>query len=324
MKLFQSFRLPSLAMAVGSFALILLLNFGFSSGTVAQTPAPETTQTAPSPNASPSPKVSPADSKDKAPQNPEDKVEIAMTVLGFDPIKGEVEARLEFTPKGKYAMPDGDYVSQNLLLTTNNVDKQGSEITFRDERFMDAVVVRYTTIEGDVHSYPFDNYTSEMTIYLDSTGSVDPDEATDFKPVPMEFTSVASIPGFEIDISPVANENKPELVSMEIDIKRSSAAQFFSLVVMFIMWTLSILAFLLAVRVWRSGKLPETAMLGLMAALLFAFPAIRNAQPNVPPVGTLSDFLSFLWTESLVVLALMILGSCWLRRYSPPEKVRPN
>jgi hypothetical protein len=247
-----------------------------------------------------------------------------MMVLGFDPVKGEVEARLEFTPKGKYAQPDSSYLQENILLTTNNVEKQGSEITFRANRYMDAVVVRFTTVEGDVNSYPFDRYKSEMTMHLYTfTGSNDPDEAKDFQEVPIEFTSFANIPGFEMDIQPVANENTDEFVSMTFAIKRSGTVQFFSMVVMAIMWILSILAVLLAFRVWRSGKLPEIGMLGLMAALLFAFPSIRNAQPNVPPIGTLGDFLSFLWTESLVVLALLILGTCWLRRYHPVEKQGP-
>lgn len=316
MKRFHRLLLPSFMLALLSFALILFLNQGIPLGAeaaIAQTPSPTSIKPVnASPNASPSP----------ASSNPDKNVvEISMTVLGFDPVKGEVEARLEFMPKGKYAIPDNDYAAQNLLLTTNNVDKQGSEIIFRADRYMDAAVVRFTTTEGDVNDYPFDSYQSEMTLSLEEfTGSNDPVEATEFQAVPIEFTSIASIPGFEISVSPVEKANTKEFVYMSIDIERSATVQFFSLVVMLIMWVLSILALLLAIRVLRAGKMPETAMLGLMAALLFAFPAIRNAQPNVPPIGTLSDFLSFLWTEALVVVALLILGSCWLRRYHPVEK----
>uniref|UniRef100_UPI001882A234 DUF4436 family protein n=1 Tax=Microcoleus sp. LEGE 07076 TaxID=915322 RepID=UPI001882A234 len=94
--------------------------------------------------------------------------------------------------------------------------------------------------------------------------------------------------------------------------------KFFALVIIVIMWVLSIMALLLALKVMQSGKLPEVGMLSWTAVMLFAFPAIRNAQPGVPPVGTASDFLSFFWTEIIVVVALVIIGSCWLKRYHPP------
>jgi hypothetical protein len=50
------------------------------------------------------------------------------------------------------------------------------------------------------------------------------------------------------------------------------------------------------------------------AALLFAFPAIRNAQPFTPPMGVLSDYLGFFWAESLVAISLIIKLNIWLSR----------
>jgi hypothetical protein len=48
--------------------------------------------------------------------------------------------------------------------------------------------------------------------------------------------------------------------------------------------------------------------------LLFAFPAIRNALPGVPPVGVLNDYLAFLWAEGLVALSLVAMLVLFIRR----------
>ena len=51
----------------------------------------------------------------------------------------------------------------------------------------------------------------------------------------------------------------------------------------------------------------ETAAVAFLAALLFAFPTVRNNLPGNPPIGSLNDFLAFFWTEGIVALALVAL-----------------
>jgi hypothetical protein len=55
-------------------------------------------------------------------------------------------------------------------------------------------------------------------------------------------------------------------------------------------------------------------MFSFTAALLFAFAAVRNAQPGTPPIGTYSDFMSFLWAEVIIALCLIILVFTWVMR----------
>ena len=57
---------------------------------------------------------------------------------------------------------------------------------------------------------------------------------------------------------------------------------------------------------------------GFLAALLFAFPTVRNNLPGNPPIGSLNDFLAFFWTEGIVALALV--GSCSLVRAPAPRE----
>ncbi|WP_329857739.1 DUF4436 family protein [Streptomyces sp. SP18ES09] len=45
--------------------------------------------------------------------------------------------------------------------------------------------------------------------------------------------------------------------------------------------------------------------LGWMAATLFALAAFRNAAPGSPPIGSLIDYLAFLWAETVIAFCLV-------------------
>jgi hypothetical protein len=47
---------------------------------------------------------------------------------------------------------------------------------------------------------------------------------------------------------------------------------------------------------------PAPPTVGLSVALLFALPAVRNTQPEVPPIGAAVDVLGFFWNMSLTAL----------------------
>jgi Domain of unknown function (DUF4436) len=289
---------------------------------------PVTVAASPSPAASKSPPTAPSDEEESKPTiSKDDLVEVSMTVVGVDPVKGEIEARLEFTPKGIYNDEGSDYLAQPMLLTVNSIEKQGSEIPFKANKQMDAVTVKFATTEGDANGYPFDNHAAETYIYLDAVPvGEEAEDATDYTPVKMNFSFSSNLPGYDISESPIEDEKPSEVksenpgteVAISVGISRSLSVRLFAVIVMVIMWILSILALSISIRVLLSGKLPEIGMLGWMAALLFAFPAVRNAQPAVPPVGTLCDFLSFFWAEVFVVTGICALGFSWLRRYNAP------
>jgi hypothetical protein len=58
----------------------------------------------------------------------------------------------------------------------------------------------------------------------------------------------------------------------------------------------------------------EGSFATLLAALLFAFPTVRNTLPGIPPVGVLFDYAAFFWAEALVALSLIILIVGWTVR----------
>ena len=83
---------------------------------------------------------------------------------------------------------------------------------------------------------------------------------------------------------------------------------------MCLMWGVSVAVLLLVLSIVVRGRKVEIAMFSFIATLLFAFVTVRNSQPAVPPVGTLSDYLSFFWAVVILALSLLTIIITWLRR----------
>jgi hypothetical protein len=66
--------------------------------------------------------------------------------------------------------------------------------------------------------------------------------------------------------------------------------------------------------------------LSLCVALIFGLPALRNVQPNVPGMGVLSDYISFIWAELLVSISAIALAWIWIirSREGRKSKVQPQ
>ncbi|KAJ3106969.1 hypothetical protein HDU97_005250 [Phlyctochytrium planicorne] len=97
------------------------------------------------------------------------------------------------------------------------------------------------------------------------------------------------------------------IVSVQIDVRRSFVTRLFSLFVMAVMWLLSVVTLGLALTPWMVWKKVEPPAIGFGLALLFALPAIRNAQPGIPPIGCTSDVVSFFWSMMLAASAASIM-----------------
>jgi hypothetical protein len=70
----------------------------------------------------------------------------------------------------------------------------------------------------------------------------------------------------------------------------------------------------LAIRVaHRKDEAPEISTMGFIAGLLFAFPAIRSAQPRVPPMGVIVDYFGFFCDEVILIATLIVVMIAWLR-----------
>jgi Domain of unknown function (DUF4436) len=122
-----------------------------------------------------------------------------------------------------------------------------------------------------------------------------------------------SIAGYRIEAAK-SEDSDDDYVGIDMKIARSSTVVFFSMFVMILMWGVTIAVLLLTLSILLRGRKVELAMFSFLAALLFAFAAVRNSQPGVPPIGTYSDFIAFFWAEVLLALCLLAIIFIWLFR----------
>jgi len=93
-----------------------------------------------------------------------------------------------------------------------------------------------------------------------------------------------------------------------------------SIFVMVIMFVLAISVVGMVLHVSASPGEMNLLPLSLCVTLIFGLPALRNIQPGVPPVGILSDSMSFIWAEMMVAISAIALAWTWILRSRNTEK----
>lgn len=122
-----------------------------------------------------------------------------------------------------------------------------------------------------------------------------------------------SIAGYKIEAAK-SEESDDSYVGIDMKIARSSTVVFFSVFVMVLMWGVTIAVMFMTLSIFLRGRKIELGMFSFLAALLFAFAAVRNSQPGVPPIGAFSDFISFFWAEVILAMCLLAIIFMWLLR----------
>lgn len=137
--------------------------------------------------------------------------------------------------------------------------------------------------------------------------------ATSEEDVSIAVDFYGSIAGYKIEAAKSA-ESDDAYVGIDMKIARSSTVIFFSVFVMVLMWGVTIAVIFMTLSVFLRGRKIELGMFSFLAALLFAFAAVRNSQPGVPPIGAFSDFISFFWAEVILAMCLLAIIFMWLLR----------
>ena len=281
-----------------------------------------------------SPVAAQSENKTPAPKSP-NYIEVAAKVLAIDPVKGDVSVRLEFLPHGNLMKDDGT-LSRNVKFDINSSNGK-QEITFEKGKRMTPTEAVLNMYDGEVSDYPFDTHKADLIFWF----AVKPDKPAD-KPKPAEEIPAAEqskpetkpletveefeeeeVP-FTLDFVPVMAGYKIETAKhkdsdesyadVEITIARAPMVKFFSVFVMVMMWGVSLAVLGLVASVVIRGRKVEIAMFSFIATLIFSFVAVRNAQPFVPPVGILTDYLSFFGAEIVLALSLLTIIFTWLIR----------
>ena len=244
---------------------------------------------------------------------------LSMNLIGFDASTGELRARHNLrlpkdevdlsndSPKQNYYLVDPFDINtptilaiksdvpysiyDNFLTSTYQVDDAGSQFL-----------------------YPFDTHHTRIRLFVTRQDGT----ASGGKPLRnhLRFLFSPHVPtfeGYDVGITPT-EQNSPTLLDLTIELRRTLPIRCYSVFIAVLMLLIATSVFRMAIKRMKSSGPPEMSEMAFCAALLFAFPAIRNAQPFAPPMGVLSDYLGFFWAESIVAVTLLIKLNMWLRR----------
>ena len=115
--------------------------------------------------------------------------------------------------------------------------------------------------------------------------------------VPIFVRLISSLDAFIIE----PDFEEEEVVFVVIDFYRTTVTKVFSVFAFLLMWILSILFFFMAVATWTRNLHHEIGeILSVGSGFLFALPAVRVTQPNIPSVGVLIDVVGFIWNMVLI------------------------
>ncbi|HWS99165.1 MAG TPA: DUF4436 family protein [Pyrinomonadaceae bacterium] len=283
-------------------------------------------------------------------------VEVFVKLVSVDPIKGDASARLDFVPHGDLTPDNGNTLSRDIKLLVNSATGK-QEHVFEKSKRMNPVDVTMNLYDGTVTDYPFDHHKAYLEMYLEGVrgkdekskagaappaapaptpapqGEEDDEEgpqrqhaqaapqaeaaAEEEASIPIGVDFFGSIPGLNIKAEKTSQTDE-DLVGIDMEFERASTVKFFSIFVMVVMWGVTIVVLLMTFSIVMRGRKIEVGMFSFLAALLFAFVTVRNAQPGSPPIGSYSDYLSFFWAEIIIALCLLSIVAVWV--YRPAAK----
>jgi hypothetical protein len=231
------------------------------------------------------------------------RLDLNTKILSVDPSKGEMAVRVEPVPQGTLTTDGGATAATNITVYTNGATGQVERVFEKGKTIspFDMVV----NLEGQVTDYPFDSHTGVLAFWVSTQDQAGDAAAQD---VPVVLQTTGNLQGFSLDIAsdPESSESAP---IEQIQISRSGTVLTTAIAEMAIMWGIAVAVILLTVvLVTRNRKLEAFT---LYSGLLFGLFALRNSLPGTPPIGTLSDFLAFIWVEGIVAAA-MIVGIFWV------------
>jgi membrane-associated protease RseP (regulator of RpoE activity) len=268
---------------------------------------------------------------------------VSIQVIKIDPATRQLTARLRFRLSGDIAQ---DLITPrvNLKLLTNSSPGQH---VFQFSEGAGIVRIEATfPLEGDPNRYPFDRYESTIFLFMDTPRRKDQSPASQAEPaidddvaqpvevanlvqsemrenvsVPLSIAVLASTPGMKFT-GQVIRSKDIGVTRVRLNLERPENLKNASILVMCLMMglALSVLAMVITAITFRGNF--EVIPLSLAVSLIFGLPALRNIQPNVPPIGVLGDYFSFIWAEMFVAAAAIMMAVTWVnhqRRKAEPK-----
>lgn len=227
--------------------------------------------------------------------------EVYLEPLSIDALDDAMRIRAYLVPvssasKDTYAAPGRDLTA---FITHDN--------TVEEVKLMAADHVATSTFEvdlneGSVSHYPLDSYAAEL--------AVDLMDAKSSQKVPVQVTVWEGVLGYRLHTT-AETAAGPHAAGITIAVRRSGAFALFALCAYGAMVVLGFSALAIGILVFAEMRQVDATLIGALAAIAFALPALRDALPGSPPLGVQADVWVFLWAELAVVLALGLVVFQW-------------
>ncbi|MCF2527461.1 DUF4436 family protein [Yinghuangia soli] len=218
-----------------------------------------------------------------------DRVDVTATVVRVDAAARELVLRVLVTPRGALAEDGGLAPAVDLALQTS--PQVRGDLNYRAHTRIATTDLAVALSGGSVTDYPFDDYRTSIEVSAQADG----------RPVPVDMTLGNSDALFSLDVDAQAEDGA---ALFDVGVDRSTTVLVFAVFMMAAMWALAV-SVAIATRILVAGRRGLVwPALGWMAATLFALAAFRNTAPGNPPLGSLLDYLAFLWAEAVIAACL--------------------
>ena len=138
--------------------------------------------------------------------------------------------------------------------------------------------------EGSVSHYPLDSYAAEL--------AVDLMDAKSSQKVPVQVTVWEGVLGYRLHTT-AETAAGPHAAGITIAVRRSGAFALFALCAYGAMVVLGFSALAIGILVFAEMRQVDATLIGALAAIAFALPALRDALPGSPPLGVQADVWVF-------------------------------
>ncbi len=262
-----------------------------------------------------------------------DHVSLNVVVTDVNQVTQQLTAQLNFRLAGKIAS-DEVTPAVDLKFFVNNVLGE-QEFDFHKGRRINPVEVVFP-LNGNLNRYPFDRYRTTLSLLMtrpvvrgeartpeesgDKGAAGEPSEVPfgalaleKTSPVALSVALFAEVPGTKFRGS-IDRKEASQLTAINLNLRRADNLIMVSILISATMISLAVTLLFVVLRLVGLPKEEMSIMpLSMSFALIFGLPALRNAQPDVPPIGAFCDYISFIWAELIVAVSGLLFAWRWLR-----------
>ncbi|MEU2241251.1 DUF4436 domain-containing protein [Streptomyces sp. NPDC018338] len=233
-----------------------------------------------------------------------DRVDVEASVQRVDAAGRELILRVLVTPRGELAESGGVSPTEDLTLQTSTSTR--GDLSFPAHSRISTKDLAVALTGGSITDYPFDAYDAAIEFSATQGG--------ERVPVRMTLTNSDALYSAAVDASEINGA-----AVFDVGLGRSNSVLVFAVFMMAAMWALAVSVLIGAWYLVTRRKGLTWPALGWMAATLFALAAFRNAAPGTPPIGSLLDYLAFLWAEAVIACCLITVVITGFRAERDPS-----